>query len=91
MTAYDEQTISDLASRLARHSKPLPLVYLALGMVAGLALGAALAAQAGDAQRFVAMAYAGIGAAVGWSLGRSRQTSLHLQSLVAIRGNTPQR
>ena len=85
MTAYDEETISDLASRLARHSKPLPLMYLGLGMSAGLVLGAALAADAGDAQRFVAIGYAGIGAAIGWSLGRSRQASLRLQSLVAVR------
>jgi hypothetical protein len=84
MTSQDNPTIQELAARLNQSAKSMPLVYLGMGLVAGLMSGVALGGDTSDVQRAAGIAYGAIGSFIGWSIGKSRQASLQLQALTAI-------
>ncbi len=81
--ASRSESIDELAAKLDRDARSIPAVYLAIGLVAGLMFGAALGGDTVDVQRVAGIAYGLLGAFIGWSVGRSRQTWLKLQTSIA--------
>ena len=81
--ASRSESIDQLAAKLDRDARSIPAVYLAIGLVAGLMFGVALGGDTVDVQRVAGIAYGLLGAFVGWSVGRSRQTWLKLQTSIA--------
>jgi LytS/YehU family sensor histidine kinase len=81
--ASRSESIDQLAAKLDRDARSIPAVYLAIGLVAGLMFGVALGGDTVDVQRVAGIAYGLLGAFIGWSAGKSRQTSLRLQASTA--------
>ena len=83
MASRHGSTIEELAEKLERHAQSIPTMYLGLGIVAGLSFGFALGGDTVDIQRLSGISYGLLGAFIGWSAGKSRQTSLRLQASTA--------
>ena len=81
--ASRSDSIEELTAKLDRDAQSIPAVYLVIGLVAGLMFGVQLGGDTVDVQRVAGIAYGLLGAFVGWSVGRSRQTWLRLQTSIA--------
>ncbi len=81
--ASRSDSIEELAAKLDHDARSIPAVYLVIGLVAGLMFGVELGGDTVDVQRMAGIAYGLLGAFVGWSVGRSHQTWLRLQTSIA--------